>query len=421
MYCVLDIESTGGPYGKESIMEIALFKYDGNEIVDQLISLVHPHREVQKYVSKITGITSKMLIRAPRFHELAKRILELTEGSVLVGHNAEFDYRMLRQEFARLGYPFEMQTLDTIPFTEKLIPGLQSYGLDRVCEELGIFRGQKHRAGGDARATLDLLILLLEKDQEKDISILNQSIQNNDPIKDKINDLKRSVKFNKGIYYLHDKAGKLLYLDNSDNIKNALNKLFIADNDVSKKLAQEVYSVNAELTGNWLVASLKKKEEARKAQPKYNKIRSTKYGFKVQKNLKSKTKIFNVVARDFENDVPVIFYATSLKAAYRSFRMMNRSYTETERTEVIQLLEDFPDRATFTAAGRNPKERCAFIIENGKLVGYQFFRLNDEIGHFDRLQKSMVPIDVEEDYTNLLKMGVLSGEFRLTHIFELEA
>ncbi|MGB0177242.1 MAG: PolC-type DNA polymerase III, partial [Owenweeksia sp.] len=69
MYCILDIESTGGPFGKEAIMEIALFRYDGSEIVDQLISLVHPHREVQQYVSKITGITSKMLLRAPRFHE----------------------------------------------------------------------------------------------------------------------------------------------------------------------------------------------------------------------------------------------------------------------------------------------------------------------------------------------------------------
>ena len=76
VFCVLDIEGSGGPFGKEAIIEIAVYRYDGEEVVDQLISLVHPHREVQKFVTKMTGITDKMLMRAPRFHEIAKRFAE---------------------------------------------------------------------------------------------------------------------------------------------------------------------------------------------------------------------------------------------------------------------------------------------------------------------------------------------------------
>ncbi len=163
MYCVLDIESTGGDFGKESIIEIALFKYDGHEVVDQLISLIRPHCKIQKYVSKITGITPKMLIQAPSFHEIARRIIELTKDTILVGHNVEFDYRMLRQEFDRLNYFYERKTLDTISLTQNLIPSLSSYGLDKVCNELGIHRAKKHRAENDARTTLKLFKILREK------------------------------------------------------------------------------------------------------------------------------------------------------------------------------------------------------------------------------------------------------------------
>lgn len=412
MYCVLDIESTGGPFGKECIMEIALFRFDGVEIVDQLISLVHPEREIQKYVSKITGITSKMLIRAPRFHEIAKRILELTDGAVLVGHNVEFDYRMLRQEFGRLGYPFEVQTLDTIPLAEKLIPGLTSYGLDRVCEELGIYRGQKHRAEGDTRATLDLLILLLEKDQKKDISILNQSIQNNDPIQDKIQDLKRSVKANRGIYYLHNQKGELLYLSTSENIKSSLNKLFIAENELSKKLVEEVYSVDAVSTGNWLVGQIKKIEEANKANPKYNKISKPKFGFGLVADSSSNDKILKVVPLDKSNSLPVLVEISTLKEGYRAIRMMRRSLNIEQKISLLQLLQEFPENAIFTGKGRSNSEKCAFIVEGQKLVAYFYYKLNEEIEDPSRLLKSRVPIDDKEVLTHLLKLGIVSGEYK---------
>ncbi len=413
MYCVLDIESTGGPFGKESIMEIALFRFDGVEIVDQLISLVHPDREIQKYVSKITGITSKMLVRAPRFHEIAKRILELTEGAVLVGHNAEFDYRMLRQEFGRLGYPLELQTLDTIPLAEKLIPGLTSYGLDRVCDELGIYRGQKHRAEGDARATLDLLIMLLEKDQRKDISILNQSIQNNDPIQDKIQDLKRSVKANRGIYYLHNKKGQLLYLSTSENIKSSLNKLFIAENDISKKLVEEVYSVEAVSTGNWLVGQIKKLEEAKKAKPKFNEITKPKFGFALVEDDSPNDKLLRVTPLEKTISVEPLVKISSLKEGYRAIRMMRRSLNQEQKEELLKLLKKFPDQAIFSGKGRSNAEKCAFIVEGQKLIAYYYFRLNEEIGDPKRLSKSRVPIDDSDILTHLLKIGIVSGEYKL--------
>jgi len=103
LYAILDIETTGGKYNEEGITEIAIYKYDGHEVVDQFISLVNPERDIQPFVVNLTGINSNMLRNAPKFYEVAKRIVEITEDCILVAHNAQFDYRILCTEFRRLG------------------------------------------------------------------------------------------------------------------------------------------------------------------------------------------------------------------------------------------------------------------------------------------------------------------------------
>ena len=107
MYSVIDIESNGAGFREECIIELAIFVYDGHEVVDQFITLINPEAEITQYVQKLTGITPKMVKRAPKFHEIAKRVIEMTENTTLVGHNVEFDYRMLRQSFRRLGFDFQ--------------------------------------------------------------------------------------------------------------------------------------------------------------------------------------------------------------------------------------------------------------------------------------------------------------------------
>ena len=113
MYAILDIETTGGKYNEEGITEIAIYKFDGNEVMDQFISLINPERDIQPFVVKLTGINNKMLRNAPKFYEVAKRIIEITEDCILVAHNAEFDYRILSLEFERLGFDYQKKTICT--------------------------------------------------------------------------------------------------------------------------------------------------------------------------------------------------------------------------------------------------------------------------------------------------------------------
>ena len=122
MYAILDIETTGGKYDEEGITEIAIYKYNGQKVVDQFSSLINPQKEIQPFVEKLTGINSKMLRSAPKFYEVAKRIVELTEDCILVAHNASFDYRILQTEFRRLGFPFERKSICTVELSQKLLP-----------------------------------------------------------------------------------------------------------------------------------------------------------------------------------------------------------------------------------------------------------------------------------------------------------
>ena len=114
MYAILDIETTGGKYNEEGITEIAIYRFDGDQIVDQFISLVNPERPIQPFVINLTGINNEMLRHAPKFYEVAKRIIEITDGCIMVAHNALFDNRILTTEFDRLGYPYEKETLCTV-------------------------------------------------------------------------------------------------------------------------------------------------------------------------------------------------------------------------------------------------------------------------------------------------------------------
>ena len=256
MYSIIDIESNGAGYRKESIIEVAIFRYDGHTITDQFISLVNPESEITPFVQKLTKITSKMVKTAPRFHEIAKRIIEITEGTTLVGHNIDFDYRMLRQSFKRLGYDFEINTLDTIPLAQKLIPNEASYSLGKLCKSIGIPLIEEHRASGDARATLELFKLLKTKDNSKEIIQQHREESNAKNYINKIKELTEDIPSERGFLYFQNASGAIIFEEYVDDLYKTSKKLF---NSKSKKFAdiqEEVEQINYELTGTDIIARL---------------------------------------------------------------------------------------------------------------------------------------------------------------------
>jgi len=163
MYAVVDIETSGGRAQVDKITEIAIYIHDGEKIVDEFSTLINPETYIPPFITRLTGINNDMVATAPKFYEVAKKIVLMTEGRLFVAHNAPFDYRFIQEEFKRLGYNYQRQTMCTVRMSRKIIPGVGSYSLGNLCQTLGITINNRHRAAGDALATTRLLELLLVK------------------------------------------------------------------------------------------------------------------------------------------------------------------------------------------------------------------------------------------------------------------
>ena len=166
MYAVIDIETTGGFAQRNRITEIAIYVFDGTKIVEEFRSLVNPEREIPNYIALLTGINNDMVASAPSFKSIAPTIEELTKDKIFVAHNAGFDYSFIRKEFRELGINFVRKKLCTVRLSRNIIPGLHSYGLGTLCATLGIPIEHRHRAFGDARATVSLLHYLIKHDHD---------------------------------------------------------------------------------------------------------------------------------------------------------------------------------------------------------------------------------------------------------------
>lgn len=168
MYAVVDIEATGGNHIKGKIIEIAIYIFDGDKVVDEYATLVNPEVKIDWYVTKLTGITNTMVKDAPVFSEVAFKILELIKGNIFVAHDVIFDYRFLRSEMKKAGFTLNEPKVCTLKLSEKYLPNADSYSLGKLCEALNIPipEDDRHRAAGDALATTKLLKILLGEKKE---------------------------------------------------------------------------------------------------------------------------------------------------------------------------------------------------------------------------------------------------------------
>lgn len=165
MYAIVDIETSGGNHKTGRITEIAIYVYDGQQIVEEYSTLINPETRIDWYVKRLTGITDEMVADAPVFAEVIDDIEKVTAGKIFVAHNVNFDYNYIRAEFRKLGRKFKRKNLCTVELSRKLLPGKKSYSLGKLCEEIGLSINDRHRAAGDALATTKLFELLLKADK----------------------------------------------------------------------------------------------------------------------------------------------------------------------------------------------------------------------------------------------------------------
>ena len=271
MFAVVDIETTGGSPRNEKITEIAIYLHDGLSIVDEFATLINPECTIPYFITGLTGISNEMVADAPRFYEVAKKIVEFTEGKIFVGHNVNFDYSFVRQEFKNLGYEFNRKTLDTVKLARQVIPGLRSYSLGRLCQHMGITITDRHRASGDALATVQVLERLLALDSGKIASrILKPGVPQglNQYLDKKLLD---KLPEETGVYYFWDENGSIIYIGKSINIRSRIHQhLYNNTTHRAMEMKDRVADISWELTGNELVALLLESAEIKEKKPLYN-------------------------------------------------------------------------------------------------------------------------------------------------------
>ena len=448
MYAVVDVETTGGKYNEEGITEIAIFKYDGNKIVDQFISLVNPERPIQPFVVQLTGINEKMLQNAPKFYEVAKRIVEITEDCTLVAHNASFDYRMLSTEFNRLGFTYERPTLCTVALSKKLIPEQASYKLGKLVRSLGIPLSDRHRAAGDARATVKLLKLLLDKDIGKNIVKEVLRSKEHDQVARKFQSLVEQVKPVTGVYYLHNQKGDVIYIGKSLNMRKRVNQHFTGKSRKALKIQLETHSVSAEETGSELIALLKEIDEIQLHKPKHNRVhKNDRIRFGLEEGMSSSGyRILRIVhAQDSGNYVTTFknlsnarktlyFFAQkhTLCLKYVGLESPTNGCTDLEANKCLGAcvgnetpehynarVQQCIDKLRFSSPnlliidkGRTHDERSVILIQDNEYKGFGYADLNYQIRNLEMVKTIITPMKNSRAARHLVQSYVRKNKIK---------
>lgn len=447
-YAILDIETTGGSPKSEKITEIAIFIHNGTEIIDEFSTLINPEKSIPYFITGLTGISNELVADAPKFFEVARKIVEITEDCIVVGHNVQFDYSFIRSEFQQLGYDYNRSTLCTVKLSRKLIPGYKSYSLGKLCQEIGIGINDRHRAEGDAMATVKLFELLLSKSPEGESRILF-STKAEGKLKN-LNGFLKPEDIDKipgetGIYYLHDSEGNLIYIGKSKNIhKRILGHLANKGSRRSMELREKLAGISYELTGSELAALLKESEEIKKLKPRYNRaLRRTAsayglYSFKDKRgylNLRiQKTSSQNQTPHtSFNNKKEGIeqlssligkhwlcqklcgIYDTEGECFHYSIRQCNGACIGKESVQqynkrVDDLLKQYEytnDNMILIDKGRNYGERTVFCIEKGVYKGFGYLDINESYVKMEDFISCITQVIENTDSRQIIKSWLL--------------
>ncbi len=164
-YAVVDVETTGSAAdGPDRVTEVAAVTVCGGRVIDTYASLVRPGRSIPAFIERLTGITDAMVATAPPFAAIAEELSTRLDGRIFVAHNAAFDWAFVRAELARaIGRVPEVPVLCTVRLARRLLSHLPRRNLGAVSAHFGVTIDGRHRALGDAQATAQVLVHLLDQ------------------------------------------------------------------------------------------------------------------------------------------------------------------------------------------------------------------------------------------------------------------
>lgn len=273
LYAIVDIETTGSYAAGNGITEIAIVTHDGRQVVDFYETLINPQQQIPYFIERLTGINNNMVADAPSFSEVAETIHELLKDKVFVAHNVNFDYSFIKHHLEASGYTLGAKKLCTVRMARKIVPGMSSYSLGKLCHQLGINHANHHRAGGDAMATADLFALLVANDKE-DVIITMLKGRNREQYLPPHLPVQQmdSLPPVPGVYYFYNVAGKAVYVGKAKNLKRRVKSHF-SNNKTGKQkqdFLRDIHRISYKECATDLMAHILESTEIRRLWPIYN-------------------------------------------------------------------------------------------------------------------------------------------------------
>ena len=449
IYAIIDIETTGARKDRDRITEIAIVLFDGEKILDQFDTLINPERSIPHNITQITGITDEMVADAPKFYEVAKKIVEMTLGAIFVAHNVKFDYNFLRHEFKSLGYNYNRKQLCTVKLARKVFPGLPSYGLSSLIRYFKIPILRRHRALDDTLATVDVFRRIYQADGEvQAVDLVNLGIKDSRLPPNISLDRLHEIPEDCGVYYFYNKFGDVIYIGKSINIKKRVMNHFVGEERKAERIQQLIHDLSYEVTGSELVALLKEQREIKTVKPSMNrklKRRNYKYGIYKHQN-EDGYWVFNYgktgngkdILREFTgkrdarstlahvveeyklcrclcglnkmNGSCFDFQLNSCKGAvyqYEDVAEYNERFFEAE--VALRNYPTFPNDFFIVDEGRSADELAVVLVENGRYKGYGYVE-KSSAHSLENLRNSIKSCQHNKDAVYIIKEYLRKNE-----------
>lgn len=447
MYAIVDIETTGGHATQNRITEISIFVFDGKEVVNHFETLIHPEMSIPTYIQAFTGITNEMVEHAPVFADVAEQIYDILSGNIFVAHNVNFDHSFIKHQLQECGFDLQVKKLCTVRLSRKIVPGHRSYSLGNICAALGIKLENRHRAGGDAMATVKLFAYLISHDVERHIedSLKRGSKEQVLPPNVNKSDFEKLPK-SPGVYFFVNDKGLAVYVGKAKNIRSRVGSHFSGDLKGKQKqnFMRDVHGFSHTATGTELLAILLESHEIRRLWPDENRAQKriqTVYGLFDYLDQNNKIRFgIDKVRKDqkalvtFSTHAAALQYLQTLIDQYQLCPKLCNS--QTNKGDCIHVTHDICDgyclaqenvaqynakaQAFFdhleaerkayyiVGKGRTYKEQSVIIYEPDKYIGYTFVSLKEQID-FDLVKEMATPLKLNGLMESVLAQ-VVSGE-----------
>ncbi len=267
-YAITDIETTGGDFKSGGITEISIFISDGKQIIDKYTTLINPLATIPASIQSLTGIDNQMVAQAPTFAQVANTIYHYLQGKTFVAHNVNFDFRFLQTAFGKIDIAFNPPKLCTVKLARQVFPGHKSYSLGTICNALQIPIQNRHRATGDAEATVELFHRCIAATNSESINkmihgglVLPAHIS-----PETINQLPETP----GIYRFVNQKKQIKYIGKAINIKSRVLQHFSKNSAHNLLKLEQIHHIEYLETGSELHALLTESNEIDKHWPEWN-------------------------------------------------------------------------------------------------------------------------------------------------------